>query len=777
MSAAKLDGFVRIGEWLVDPAMDTISRGPETHKLEPRMMRVLICLAESQGSVVSVDRLLTEVWGAVVVGSASVYQTVSQLRKLLGDVEEQPKYIATVPRKGYCLIAPVRKSSGPEVAAPQAELVSAPTGSDDTVTAPRRSPLVRYRDRLLRGAALAVLIGVAVWLLLRHELRTGVPGPPTVNSIAVLPFVDMTVEKSDQAFCDGLTEELSSWLSQIPTLRVVARTSAFAFQGRNEDVRQIGKALDTSHILEGSVRHFDDHLRITVQLIDAHNGFHVWSASFDRTASDTIAIQDDISRAVAETLKIRLTAEAQREFAARRTTDSGAYRQYLLARHFDQQATAEATDQAAELYAEVLKADPHFVPAYVRLARARLNQSVYHPIPGSDLAALMEPLIAAALQNDDRYADAYAVRGSLRAVQSRDAEAIADLRRAISLDPSNMSAFAELGRIQLFAGRPHEAIESYQHAVSLDPLNGVLHNQRCTVLDDLARYEEALEACARARILLPHSALPFDTLSWLAESRGSIEDALRWNLAAIKAEPQDDFDLYWTRAALYLQLGLAAPARAVVEAGRAATREGSEADTALVRVVYCEGGAEALRRYLSSVSLEQSTGSVALMEAAYAHLLLGDAGEVKQLMARALAAPDLLAGFADSPFYARGARDMGTSYRVDLATAELSLGERAEADRELGLVLTMLNGMIAAGVERYATYELRAKVLALKGQDDDAMRNLEKAAALGWRRSWWAAQEPYFNSLKSRSDFQGLLARIRASNEPLLERMKTDRPL
>jgi transcriptional activator of cad operon len=767
MPAANPDSSLWIGEWLVNPALDTISRGAETHKLEPRTMRLLMCLAQAEGRSVSLDRLLAEVWTGVVVGSASVYQTVSQLRKLLGDVDSPPRYIETVPRKGYRLVAAVRPVAAESAAPLEVEptAIAAPAASAHAA-APKKT-----RAWIFWGTGIFICCAAALafW---GKELPLGAPATAAANSIAVLPFVDMTADKSDQSLCDGLTEELSNWLSQIPTLRVVARTSAFAFQGRNEDVREIGKALDTAHLLEGSVRHYDDHVRITVQLIDAHDGFHEWSSSFDRTNSDSIALQDDISRAVAETLKIRLTPEAQREFAARRTADPDAYRQYLLARHLDQQATSEATDEAAGLYAQVLKADPNFAPGYTRLARARLNQSYYHPIPISELTADMEPLIASALRIDDRYADAYAVRGALRAAQSRNPEAVTDLRRAISLDPSNMSAFAELGRIQLVDGRPHEALESYEHAVSLDPLNGVLQNQRCMVLEDLARYGQALDACERARRLLPQSALAFDSLSWLAASRGSIDEALRWNAAAIKAEPHPDFELYWTRATLYLMVGLAAPARKALESGQGPTQQLTAA--ALVRTVFCEGGAEALRRYLSSAGLDQSTESVPLVEAAYAHLLLGDAAEVKQLIARALAAPDLETGFADGPWYARGEGDTEPSYRVDLATAELSLGERAEAERELDIVLAMLNRMMAAGVERYATYELRAKVYALKGQGDDAMRDLNKAAALGWRRIWWAKHEPYFAALESRSDYQALLARVAASNERLIERVQTD---
>ena len=129
----------------------------------------------------------------------------------------------------------------------------------------------------------------------------------------------MSADKAEQAFCDGLTEELANWLAQIPTLRVVARTSAFAFRGQGEDVRKIGRELGTSHILEGSMRRSGDHMRINVQLVDAHNGYRLWSDNFDRPVQDAIKIQEDVSRAVAQTLQVRLTADSERQFAARRT--------------------------------------------------------------------------------------------------------------------------------------------------------------------------------------------------------------------------------------------------------------------------------------------------------------------------------------------------------------------------------------------------------------------------------------------------------------------------
>jgi transcriptional activator of cad operon len=767
MPAGNSEGPLQIGEWIVNPSVDTISKGSETHKLEPRTMRLLMCLANSAGEVVSVEHLLNEVWTGVVVGSASVYQAVSQLRKLLGDVDADPTYIATVPRKGYRIIAPVRHLTAASDAPPKAPALEAPAESLATAPAKRsRMPVI------LAGAALIAVsaAGAVIWL----KSSTGERVASAANSIVVLPFIDMTAEKADQSFCDGLTEELSSWLAQIPTLRVVARTSAFAFRGRDEDVRKIGKALDTSQVLEGSMRRSGDHMRITVQLIDARNGYHLWSETFDRPVADAIKIQEDVSRSVAQTLKVRLTTDTERQFAARRTADTQAYQLYLLGRYYSQQLTSESTERAVDLYRQVLSSDPNFAPAYIQLAYARLNQGLFHLLPIADVAAQVEPLIESALRLDDHLSAAFAARGALRAFQYRTKEALEDLQHAISLNPSDMPAYAQIGRIRLFDGQPRDALQSYDHAAALDPLNFALEAQRCKVLDDLAQYDKAAKACERARILQPHIAATADGLAWLAESRGRIDEALRWNAESVKAEPNDDFDLYWTRATLFLSIGLAGPARAAVELGRRATKDEDSADSAAVRVVYREGGAQALRRYLESSGLGNSSHAVALFEAGYAHLLLGEPSAAKESIARALAARDRIPGFAELPFYARGARAMGTSYRLDIAVADIALGDRVSAQRGLDNVLEMLNKMIAAGVERNATYELRAKVYALQGKGDDAMRDLRKAETLGWRRAWWAIHEPYFATLKPRSDFQALIDEVSRSNDRLTENIKPD---
>jgi TolB-like protein/DNA-binding winged helix-turn-helix (wHTH) protein/tetratricopeptide (TPR) repeat protein len=779
MPTGKLDGAMQIGEWTVTPALDTISRGTETHKLEPRTTRLLIFLANSAGEVVSVDRLLTEVWSGVVVGSASVYQAVSQLRKLLGDTDPDPTYIVTVPRKGYRLIAAVRPVDTPSLPGAAAPDAAVPDAAK-TIVSPMAVPPVaaptatRGRTRIAIALMGAALIALSIGGALIWKITTSAHLAASANSIVVLPFVDMTVDKLDQSFCDGLTEELSNWLAQIPTLRVVARTSAFAFRGQSVDVRKIGKALDTDHVLEGSMRRSGDHMRVTVQLVDARNGYRLWSQDFDKPIGDMIQVQEDISRSVAGTLQVRLTANSDRQFAARRIADPKAYQLFLLARQYSQQQVPEAIDHAIDLYRQVLAADPNFAPAYTQLAYALINQGLFSYRPTAEVAADVEPLIAAAFRLDSRLSSAYAVRGVLRAAQSRSKEALEDLRLAISLNPSDMGAFAEIGRIRLIEGQPRESLKSYDQAASLDPLNFTLQDARCKALTDMAQYDAAANACESARTLQPGNSLGFDGLTWLAESQGRVAEALQWNAESLKADPIGDFDLYWTRAGLLLAVGSAAPARAAIELGRKLTKNEAEANTALLRVAYREGGTGALRSYLDSVRLEQSTHFRALFESAYARLLLGDAPAVKELMARALTAPDRPSGYADDAWSARGEGPVGDSYRIDLAAAELALGDRASALHELDKVVALLDGMIAAGVERNATYALRAKAYALQGRAEDAMRDLGRAVKLGWRSAWWATHEPYFASLWSRVDFQALMAQVNRSNEGLTQSTKLD---
>jgi transcriptional activator of cad operon len=760
MAAEKPGAAVQVGEWIVEPALDTISREGETQKLEPRTMRLLICLADSAGTVISIDRLLSEVWTGVIVGPASVYQAVSQLRKILGDTDPEPTYIATVPRKGYRLIAPVCTVGTREAATPEAS--PAATVAAQAQPAVAAIPTSRLRLIVVCGAALIGLICLA-WFRARKA-----PVADAAASIVVLPFIDMTTEKGDQPFCDGLTEELSNWLAQIPALRVVARTSAFAFRGQGEDVRKIGKALDTNHILEGSMRRSGDHMRVTVQLIDARSGYHLWSANYDRAMADTIKMQEDISRSVAENLEIRLTAGTSQRFAARRTAIPEAYQWYLQARHYQQERSAQSNEHAIQLYRQTLLADPKFSLAYVGLAYALLNENWLNDRPINEIAAEAEPLLATAVKLDPELSDIYAVRGALRADQFRNDEALRDFGRAVMLNPNDSVAFAELGRLYLMnKGQPRDSLVNYTRAATLDPLNYQPQTQRCIALQDLGQFDDAAAACARARELQPNGSWPLTVTSWLASAQGRLDEALRWNELALKAAP-DVFELYQQRANWLLTLGLPARAREILGIARVECNDEEGVSDELAEVAYYEGGVPALQAHLVATRLEDSPHAGRLLSAAYYRLLIGDDATARALVERALKAQDFTPGTLESPW---DAAHWGHSDELTIALVDLRNGDRRSAMRRLDAVSATLDQLVRNGEKLYGVDELRAAVWSLRGDGAEAMRFLAHAADLGWRRSWWAEREPDVAALWGRSDFRTLIARVNESNSDLQKRV------
>ena len=363
---------LRIGDWRVDPELDQLSREGRTIRVEPRTMQLLLYLAAHAGRVIDVQQLLDSVWSNVVVTQGSVYQAVAELRRILGDDREHPSYIENLPRRGYRLIAPVAPWTQADGGAPlnstpapagssqmsnapsPAELRSASGGPDrpattgtDAVAAASPLPAGRLRrNAVLGGIALAAVIvaGVALDAFWRvHHMpvtgvrvagKTEVPVTPATfapppHSIAVLPFVNMSGDPSQEYFSDGLTEELLNDLARINELQVAARTSAFSFKGKDTDISTIARKLNVASVLEGSVRRSGHTVRVTAQLNNAVTGYHLWSQTYDRDLGDVLKLQTEIASAVASALKVTLLRDLAAEMQVGGTRNPVAYDAYL----------------------------------------------------------------------------------------------------------------------------------------------------------------------------------------------------------------------------------------------------------------------------------------------------------------------------------------------------------------------------------------------------------------------------------------------------------------
>ena len=278
---------LRIGAWRVDPLCSEIARDGRSLRLEMRSMRLLMHLAAHAGEVVSIDELLDNVWAGLIVTPDSVYQAITSLRRSLGDDAKKPAYIATVPRLGYRMIAPV----GPWL---------------DT---DREAALPPNRDRARRrwtGAAAAIfllaLVVAGAWTW-RTRSPSQAQAPAAALSIAVLPFLDLTSQAMDQEyFADGLTEEIINRLSALPGAHVPGATASFYYKDKSVPVADMARALGVAYVLDGSVRKSDDTVRIATRLLRASDGYVVWTQTYDRPAGHVLATQQDVAGDIAHAL-------------------------------------------------------------------------------------------------------------------------------------------------------------------------------------------------------------------------------------------------------------------------------------------------------------------------------------------------------------------------------------------------------------------------------------------------------------------------------------------
>jgi TolB-like protein/DNA-binding winged helix-turn-helix (wHTH) protein/Tfp pilus assembly protein PilF len=488
----------RFGDFTLDLKRGSLFRGTTEVKLRPKSFGVLQALIERHGELVTKDELLERVWGRTVVTDGVITQCLIDVRRAIGD--ESQEVIRTLPRRGYVFAAPVSTADD------QPARVEATQSAPGTGPAPAQSPEPavaavpastpapsRWSRRMLTAVLLLPLLGALLWWAAASR-QPAAPAAASdragviLKSIAVLPFVNLTGEPDGEYVADGIADEILHLLAQGDGLRVIARTSSFAFKGRPTSIEEIAGKLHVDYVVEGSVRRSGTNLRVNAQLIESSSSSPVWSKAYERDVGDLLAVQQDIAQHIATALQSSLRDNSRAE---RHVPDPAAHDAFLRARFYYNRRMDGDIDRAEAAYRDALRLDPRLARAWAGLAGVyglRLDEK------GANLPALRQKqheAIDAAIALDPELAEAR-MRAAVYYFQigdvARAKEQQAMARKLAPDDPLVLASYANEFTLQ---GRFDEAIEIEKRIVASDPVSRVARVNLATSLLAAGRLDEA----------------------------------------------------------------------------------------------------------------------------------------------------------------------------------------------------------------------------------------------------------------------------------------------
>ena len=489
----------------LDTSNQCLWRGEERVQIPPKAYDVLRYLVENPGRLVTPDELLERLWPETYVNPEVVRKYILDIRKILGDRPGKPEFIETVTKRGYRFIATVVDETATserqgEGAAPETAALEQARPSS------QRHPLQTVAVVLLVAVFVLGATAGHFWSARNTPTRSSL----NANSIAVLPFTDVSPSKDQEYFSDGLSDELITDLAKTPGLKVVARSSAFQFKGKNEDLHSVAQKLGVANVLEGSVRKEGNRARISVELIQADDGFQLWSETYDREINDIFAVQDEIARAVVDALQSKLLKDDATLADSSRVTNSEAYQAYLQARYFIARGMdKEDLTKALSFADQAVKLDPNYAPACAERARVLEAMARALVIDEADGFRRARASAEKSIALDPELAAGYLALALVQINQDWDWKgASASLEKARQLTPGSVNVLRIQGYLDRNTGRVDEAIALYRQAIALDPLNSDFHATLADQLYGLGRYEEAKTELTKAEELnSQHSSL------------------------------------------------------------------------------------------------------------------------------------------------------------------------------------------------------------------------------------------------------------------------------
>ena len=551
-------GTFQFGRFKLELSDRRLTSDGEEIYLRPKTYDTLLYLVERPGHLVTKKDLLDAVWEAVEVSENALTRCIKEVRAALGDEVENPHFIRTVPRLGYEFIANVDLLVGHEgrdrgVDQPESPQLVGNEGdsglrfgrlSADRNPAATQSPQAPSRLRLpgnLRratiwlAAAVFVVVAASIGLNLgglRGRLATAVGAGhgapfPKIESIAVLPLENLSGDSQQEYFADGMTEELITDLGKISALRVISRQSIMRYKGSKKPLPEIARELNVDAIVEGTVRHSGDRVRVSANLLYAPTDRHLWAETYERNLGDVLTLQDEVARTIASQIKVKLTPQENARLARGSPVNPEAYRLYLQGRYYYSKRTLPALNKSVRLFQQALEKDPISALTYAALSESYGVLPFYggalprEAFPKARAAALK------ALELDNSLAEAHAALGPVLFYSDRDwLAAERELKRAIELNPNYVVVHLWYADYLSAMGRHEQAIAEIKRAQELDPVSPLMLAMGAGIYNSARRYDEGIGECRKALELDPNLGVAHGNLGWAYCGKGMYKEAV-----------------------------------------------------------------------------------------------------------------------------------------------------------------------------------------------------------------------------------------------------------
>lgn len=724
----------RVGQFQVDPGLNTVSGPAGAKQIEPKAMQVLCVLYQHAGETVSREDLLGQVWSGRVVVEETLTRTISQLRQAFGEGAKQRDYIQTVPKRGYRLVAPIDESAASSEAAVPLDLES--TGQSRP-----------FRRIIASGFLVILVMGLAIFLLReppesRPQLTAGPP------SMAVLPFKHLDGNPESAYLAEGVAEELLNALASVPELRVPPRHSSFAYRERELSLKEIAGELDVRHVLEGSVRRSGDQVRINARLVEVATDSTLWSRQYDGDLQRIFEVQEEIAAGVIGALQDLLLGPAP-PASVTRSDSVDAYSLYLQGNYYWMNGTTSNWFyQARDAFEGAISLDPEFAAAHASLAYIYARHDFHDQYMPKDLALEgAENAIRQALKFDDQAVDAYHARAILATSRGDYSAAIMALERALQIRPRNAVAYNLLSELHTARNEPDLALAAAEQALAIDPLSPWVNVNKGIVHFHRGELDVAGQSMADAIRIDPDYTWAYVWQAMVYHGQGRLADAIISMQQCLALDPSSESNAA-LMGLLYLDVQDVAQAGDWFEQAASLQGDGNSPRLwgRMVSLVF-DRDDDGILLALGESQPGLNNSRFSLLPSLFsAHIRQGQKDQARQLVLKV--SPGLS---ADPP----QVRPSSLQAAVLLA----ALGADSGSDN------TALVGAIRESAEAFPGMAQRlaipAQLLLINGRQDQAIEWLHDSLDRGWIvNAWMLLQLPMFEAVADSEDFKRFQQRV-----------------